>query len=58
MNVISEPKNIPTPKEAANLVAQLEQNLRYNPDSTTADGDILAIVRAYADGKLVRASKG
>lgn len=57
MNVISEPRNIPTPKEAARIVPQLEQNLRYNPDATYADSDVLAIVRAYADGKLVRAAK-
>lgn len=51
--IISEPKTIPSPKEARHLVPQLEQDLRYNPDSTYADAGVLSIVRAYADGKLI-----
>lgn len=55
MNVISESKTIPSRQEAARMIPQLEQNLRYNPDATYTDADILAIVRAYADGRLVDA---
>lgn len=57
MNVIFEPKTLPTKKEAQAYIARLENDLRYNPDATYMDADVLAIVRAYSDGKLVPADK-
>ena len=57
MNVIFEPKTLPSKNDAQAHIPALENVLRYNPDATYMDADVLAIVRAYADGNLVPAPK-